>query len=131
LLNDFITRRLAKQPAAIAPDGSEVRLLAATQRGSMAQFGLPAGRISVAVCHRTVEELWYFTRGRGKLWRKSKTAEETIDVHPGVSISIPVGTHFQIRCDSSEPLQAIGVTMPPWPGTDEAFVVAGIWKVSA
>ena len=67
--NDFIARHLAVQPDAIAPDGSEVRLLAATQRGSMAQFSLPAGRVSFAVCHRTVEELWYFTDGRGRLWR--------------------------------------------------------------
>ena len=128
--NDFITRQLAEQPDAIAPDGSEVRLLAASQLGSMAQFSLPAGKISIAVCHRTVEELWYFTSGSGRLWRKTNNAEETIDVHPGVSISIPVGTHFQFRCDSLEPLQAIGVTMPPWPGMDEAFAVAGIWKVS-
>jgi mannose-6-phosphate isomerase-like protein (cupin superfamily) len=126
--NDFITRHLAEQPDAIAPDGSEVRFLAATQRGTMAQFSLPAGRISVAVCHRTVEELWYFTGGSGKLWRKSNNAEETIDVHPGVSISIPAGTHFQFRCYSPVPLQAIGVTMPPWPGSAEAFAVTGIWK---
>lgn len=126
--NDFITRQLAEQPDAMAPDGSEVRLLAAAQRGSMAQFSLPTGRISVAVCHRTVEELWYFTSGSGKLWRKTKNAEETIDVHPGISISVPVGCHFQFRCDSPEPLQAIGVTMPPWPGSDEAFAVTGIWK---
>ena len=129
--DDFITRHLAEQPDAIAPDGSEVRLLAVARRGSMAQFSLPTGRISVAVCHHTVEELWYFTRGSGKLWRKSKNAEETIDIHPGVSISIPVGTHFQFRCDSSEPLQAIGVTMPPWPGSDEAIAVTGIWKPAA
>lgn len=128
MTNDFVTRHLAKEPDAIAPDGSEVRILTTTQRGSMAQFSLPAGKVSIAVCHHTVEELWYFTNGSGKLWRKSKTAEETVDVYPGVSISISVGTHFQFRCDSPEPLQAIGVTMPPWPGMDEAFVVAGIWK---
>ena len=125
---DFITRHAAEQPDAIALDGSEVRLLAAAQRGSMAQFSLPLGGISVAVCHRTVEELWYFTGGSGRLWRKSGTAEETIEVRQGVSISIPVGTHFQFRCDGAEPLQAIGVTMPPWPGTGEAFAVPGIWS---
>lgn len=128
MTNDFITRHLAKQPDAIAPDGSEVRFLAATQQGSMAQFSLPVGKTSIAVCHRTVEELWYFISGRGRLWRKSKNAEETIDVHPGVSISIPVGTHFQFRCDSIEPLQAVSITMPPWPGMDEAFAVTGIWQ---
>ena len=128
--NDFITRHLADQPEAVAPDGSEVRLLAASRLGSMAQFSLSAGKVSVAVCHHTVEELWYFTGGRGRLWRKSKTAEETIDVCSGISISIPVGTHFQFRCDSLEPLQAVGVTMPPWPGIEEAFLVSGIWKAS-
>lgn len=128
MTNDFSTRHLAEQPDAIAPDGSEVRLLAATARGSMAQFSLPAGKVSIAVCHRTVEELWYFTSGSGKLWRKTKNAEETIDVGPGVSISIPVGTHFQFRSDGDGPLAAVGVTMPPWPGMDEAFAVTGIWK---
>ena len=129
--NDFITRHLSEQPDAIAPDGSEVRLLAATKLGSMAQFSLPAGKISIAVCHRTVEELWYFTGGRGLLWRKINNAEETIDVYSGVSISIPVGTHFQFRCNSADPLQAVSVTMPPWPGMDEAIAVTGIWKPSA
>ena len=128
MANDFITRHLGEQPDAIAPDGSEVRLLAVTRRGSMAQFSLRAGKTSIAVCHRTVEELWYFTCGNGKLWRKTNNAEETVDVHSGVSVSIPVGTHFQFRCDGSEPLQAVGVTMPPWPGSNEAFVVTGIWK---
>ncbi|MGB8313435.1 MAG: cupin domain-containing protein [Aestuariivirga sp.] len=128
MISNFVTRHLAEQPDAIAPDGSEVHLLAATKLGSMAQFSLPPGEISIAVCHHTVEELWYFTGGRGRFWRKSKNAEETIDVHPGVSISIPVGTHFQFRCDGTEPLQAVGVTMPPWPGTDEAFAVPGLWS---
>ncbi len=104
--NDFITRHPAEQPDAIAPDGSEVRLLATAQRGSMAQFSLPAGRVSIAVCYRTVEELWYFTSGSGKLWRKSKNIKETIDVQPGVSISIPIGTHFQFRCDSTSHLRS-------------------------
>jgi hypothetical protein len=80
--NDFITRHLAEQPDAIAPDGSEVRLLAATQRGSMAQFSLPAGSVSIAVCHRTIEELWYFTSGSGKLWRKSKTPRKRLTFTP-------------------------------------------------
>ena len=33
--NDFITRNMAVQPDAVAPDGSEVRLIATTQRGFM------------------------------------------------------------------------------------------------
>ena len=51
MTHDFVTRQLAVNPDAIAPDGSEVRLLAATPRGSMAHFELPGGRVSAAVAH--------------------------------------------------------------------------------
>ena len=38
----FVTRQISNAPDAIAPDGSEVRILAGTSRGSMAQFMLAA-----------------------------------------------------------------------------------------
>ncbi len=123
----MITRQISNEPDAIAPDGSEVRILAATARGSMAQFTLPAGKISLAVAHRTVEEVWFFTAGQGRLWRKKDQAEEIVQIHPGLSISIQIGTHFQFRNDGTEPVIAIGTTMPPWPGMDEAYRVEGIW----
>jgi mannose-6-phosphate isomerase-like protein (cupin superfamily) len=122
-----ITRQISDEPDVIAPDGSEVRILAGTARGSMAQFTLPAGKISVAVAHRTVEEVWFFTSGQGRLWRKNDKSEEVVVIHPGLSISILPGTHFQFRNDGTEPLTAIGTTMPPWPGMDEAYTVQGIW----
>ena len=37
------------------------------------------------------------------------------------------GTHFQFRSLGDEPLAVVGVTMPPWPGEDEAVVVPGAW----
>jgi mannose-6-phosphate isomerase-like protein (cupin superfamily) len=42
-------------------------------------------------------------------------------------VDIPPGTHFQFRCDGPETLAILGLTMPPWPGEDEAYVVAGVW----
>jgi mannose-6-phosphate isomerase-like protein (cupin superfamily) len=123
----FITRTRSNEPDAIAPDGSEVRILANTARGSMAEFLLPPGKTSVAVAHRTVEEIWFFTQGQGQLWRKNDEAEETVKIHPGLSISIPIGTHFQFRNDGTENLKAIGTTMPPWPGSDEAYTVKAKW----
>jgi mannose-6-phosphate isomerase-like protein (cupin superfamily) len=123
----FRTRMRSKEPDAIAPDGSEVRILANTARGSMAEFLLPPGKTSVAVAHRTVEEIWFFTQGQGQLWRKNDEAEETVKIHPGLSISIPIGTHFQFRNDGTENLKAIGTTMPPWPGPNEAYVVKAKW----
>ena len=128
---DFVTRRISASPDALAPDGSEVRILAAATRGSMAQFTLPPGAVSRAVAHRSVEEVWLFTGGRGRLWRKLGAREETIEVMPGVSIAIPVGASFQFRCDGDQPLTAVGVTMPPWPGDGEAYAVKGIWPATA
>lgn len=123
----FHTRSRADVPDVIAPDGSEVRLLAATARGSMAQFTLPPRAVSKAVAHRTVEEVWLVLGGHGRMWRKLGPLEETIALHPGVSLSIPVGVPFQFRNDGDVPLDCVGVTMPPWPGMDEAYEVAGIW----
>jgi mannose-6-phosphate isomerase-like protein (cupin superfamily) len=62
------------------------------------------------------------------MWRRFGDREEITEVAPSVSITIPTGTYFQFRCSGSEPLEAIAVTMPPWSGADEAFVVPGKWE---
>jgi mannose-6-phosphate isomerase-like protein (cupin superfamily) len=85
------------------------------------------GATSVAVHHRSVEEMWYVIAGRGQLWRKTDTDEETIDLEPGVSLTIPVRTHFQFRSLGPSPLEIVGVTVPPWPGDGEAIRSAGPW----
>lgn len=127
----FDTKRIGAAPDIIAPDGSEVRLLCAVPRGSMAAFTLKPGAVSKAVIHRTVEELWFIASGRGRMWRRCTDGEDVVDLAAGVSLSIPVGTRFQFRCDGSEPLVAVGVTMPPWPGQDEAEFVPGPWAATA
>ena len=127
----FGHRKLGETPDAMAPDGSEVRLLANGTRASMAHFRLPPGAVARAVRHATVEEVWFFVSGRGRMWRKDETGEEILEVHPGVSLDIPLGTHFQFRCDGDEPLEAVGATIPPWPGPEEAiFVDDGPWPAT-
>ena len=123
----FETKRLSTSVDAMAPDGSEVRLLCRAARGSMAHFSLPGGQVSLAVAHRSIEEVWYFLAGRGRFWRRQGADEEIVEVSEGVSISIPPGTHFQFRNDGDEALAAVGVSMPPWPGENEAYPVDGIW----
>ena len=120
---------LPADPDVTAPDGSDVRILLRTGRGSTAHFELGPGKTAIAVRHRTVEEVWYFLSGRGEMWRRTPDGEERIDeVGPGLSIDIPVGTAFQFRTLGDEPLSALGTTMPPWPNNDaEAVVVEGPW----
>lgn len=62
------------------------------------------------------------------MWRRLEDHEEIVPVAAGVCLTIPLGTHFQFRAFGHEPLAAIGVTMPPWPGEGEAVVVAGPWQ---
>ncbi|WP_428671464.1 cupin domain-containing protein [Reyranella sp.] len=127
-MTNFADKRLPVQPDAVAPDGSDVRLLLQLGRGSMAHFELGPGQTSKAVVHRTVEEIWYFLSGRGQMWRQQQGASHIVDVYPGICLTVPIGTRFQFRSFGFEPLAAIGVTMPPWPGEDEAIVVQGEWQ---
>lgn len=126
----FTHKRLPPAPDAIAPDLSDVRVLLGLTGGGMAHFELPPGFVSRAVTHRTVEEIWYIVSGRGEMWRKQGERAETIPLDAGTCLTIPLGTHFQFRSFGDEPLAAIGVTMPPWPGEDEAVLVEGIWQPS-
>jgi mannose-6-phosphate isomerase-like protein (cupin superfamily) len=123
----FATKRVSTEPDAIAPDGAEVRILCATERGSKAIFTLLPGMVSRAVAHRSVEEIWYVTAGIGRMWRQFGGDEEICELAMGLSLTIPVGTHFQFRCDGEMPLEIVAVTMPPWPGAGEAYPVAGKW----
>lgn len=119
--------QLPDAPDATAPDGSDVRVLLRLGRGSMAHFELAAGRVSRAVAHHDVEELWYILSGHGQMWRREPDRHETVELRPGTCVSIPAGTHFQFRAAGDGPLAAVAVTMPPWSGADEAYKVAGAW----
>lgn len=123
----FETKPLPQQPDAVAPDGSNVRVLLGLAAGGMAHFELAPNQTSKAVTHRTVEEIWFFVSGRGQMWRKQDGRVGVVDVYPGVCVTIPLGTHFQFRAFGDEPLAAVGVTMPPWPGAGEAVIVIGEW----
>jgi mannose-6-phosphate isomerase-like protein (cupin superfamily) len=131
MMPSFDTKRLSVAPDVIAPDGSSVRLLLRLEGGSMAHFELPPGQTSKAVAHRTVDEIWFFLTGRGEMWRMQAGQPETIvAVESGVCLTIPLGTRFQFRSFGPDPLSAVGVTMPPWPGEGEAVVVQGKWQAT-
>jgi mannose-6-phosphate isomerase-like protein (cupin superfamily) len=104
-----------------------VSVLLRLERGALTRFTLAAGATSRAVAHRTVEEIWLFLSGSGALWRQQASHAEIVPVRPGVCVTIPVGTCFQLRADAAAPLVVIAATMPPWPGDGEALFVQPHW----
>jgi len=119
----FASMQLPAEPTVQAPDGSDVRVLLALPGGSLAHFELAPGACSVAVRHRTVDEIWHVLSGRGRMWRRQDGHESVVELAPGLTLTIPVGTAFQFRAGADEALSAVAVTMPPWPGADEAQTV--------
>jgi mannose-6-phosphate isomerase-like protein (cupin superfamily) len=127
-MSNLAKMRIPAEADAIAPDGSEVRVLLGLAGGGMGHFRLAPGETSVAVRHRTVEEIWLVVGGAGQMWRRLGDEERTDDLEPGVCLTIPLGTTFQFRCFGPDPLEIVGVTMPPWPGPDEAIRAEGPWE---
>ena len=95
---DFDTMQRPDTPDAVAPDGSDVRVLLRLGRGSMAHFELGAGRISRAVAHRAVDEIWYILAGQGQMWRRQAERQETVPLRP-----VPVCPFPRARISSSGP----------------------------
>jgi mannose-6-phosphate isomerase-like protein (cupin superfamily) len=121
--------RARQDPDVIAPDGSEIRLLATSPHGatraSLCEVRLAPGAVSRPVAHRSVEEIWYVLEGRGRVWRCPPGARaDPVAVGPGDSVVIPTGWHFQFSAAPGGPLRFLCFTSPPWPGADEAHPVA-------
>ncbi len=124
----YESKKLGAAVDAVAPDGTAVRLLLSLAGGSMAYFELPAGSVSHAVTHRTVEEIWFVVSGGGSIWRSQEGVERIDPLGPGTALTIPLGTAFQFRAEGELALTFVAITMPPWPGMDEAVPAQGPWR---
>lgn len=114
----------------ISPAGAEVRVLMSNDHGGIAHCTLKANNISKVVSHKTVSEFWHVLSGKGAIWRARENSESITPLEIGVTIDIPLGTHFQYRSDKND-LIFICITMPPWPGPDEvSYVDKGAWEPS-
>ncbi|HJU21650.1 MAG TPA: cupin domain-containing protein [Casimicrobiaceae bacterium] len=129
-ITEFATTKLSLHRSEMAPDGCAVHPLLGLASCTMAHFKLAPGETSRAVVHRTVEELWFVLSGRGELWRKQGTREDVAVLEPGVCATLPRGTQFQFRASSTEAVEIVAVSIPPWPGNEEAEFVRGAWLSS-
>ncbi|MDA0768660.1 MAG: hypothetical protein O2821_00375 [Chloroflexi bacterium] len=83
-MENMDAKTLSNDYTALAPDGSEIRELVQVSGGSMVHCALPVGATSMAVAHRTVDEVWYVVGGRGQVWRKRGDQESVVEAMPGV-----------------------------------------------
>lgn len=125
------TRPLPETPDARSPAGAQIRYLVDGPSGNVIHATVPPGQVDRGAVHATVSEFWFVLSGRGEIWRRDDSGEETTVLSEGVSIDIPVGTAFQYRSTGPKELRFICVTMPPWPGDSEATVVEGPWSPTA
>ena len=125
------TRSFPSAPEGRSPAGAEIRYLMEGETGSMIHSTVPPGQVNRATVHATVSEFWHVLSGEGQIWRRDGAGEETTDLRRGVSIDIPVGTAFQYRCRGIDPLRFVCISMPRWPGAQEATVIEGPWKPNA
>jgi mannose-6-phosphate isomerase-like protein (cupin superfamily) len=109
-------------PDAIAPDRSEITFLVTdAARASLVEVRLGSGETSRPVRHRTVEEIWYFIAGEGRVWRRPPGAGPRVEaVRPGSVLTIPTGWAFQFQAGPDADLRFLCYTSPPWPGDPEA-----------
>ena len=118
----------AEHPDATGPDGSEIRFLIdhrhRAQGTSVVEAILPPGQVSHPVWPWTVEEVWYILEGCGQVWRCPPDADpfplESVAVKPDDALTIPTGWRFQFSASPAGPLRFRCITIPPWPGPDEA-----------
>lgn len=125
------TRPFPSAPDARSPAGAEIRYLIEGETGNMIHSTVPAGQVNRATVHETVSEFWHVLSGQGEIWRRDGTEEDTTVLEAGVSIDIPVGIAFQYRSTGADPLEFLCISMPPWPGNQEATVLEGPWIPTA
>jgi mannose-6-phosphate isomerase-like protein (cupin superfamily) len=104
-----------------APDGSTVCPLGSEANGGIALCRLSPGVATTPVRHRSVEELWYVLAGEGEVSRRHGAWDPFVDpLRPGSCVDIGLGLTFQFRCTGNVDLSMVLLTMPQWPGSDEA-----------
>lgn len=95
----FETKVIPKEYDYIASAGSEIRLLRKVREDDLTHFTLPPQCSSFAVTHECLKRCDIVFKVSGKVW--TNRMEETV-CKLGTSITISIGTHFQLRNTDEE-----------------------------
>jgi mannose-6-phosphate isomerase-like protein (cupin superfamily) len=117
-----IVRREHREPFVTA-DGSSIRELAGVPSGnavnqSLAEATVAPGSATVAHLHRTTEEIYLFTSGRGRM----RLGEHERPVQAGDCVVIPPGTPHQLRADGDEALVLLCCCAPAYSDADTVLL---------
>jgi mannose-6-phosphate isomerase-like protein (cupin superfamily) len=116
-------QNLQRVPAFITKDGSEIReLLSHRNSGirlqSLAEARLKPGQSTTLHYHVVTEEIYYITRGRGRM----RVGAEYHEVGVGDAIAIPPGSIHQITALGSEELALLCCCSPPYENDDTVLM---------
>jgi mannose-6-phosphate isomerase-like protein (cupin superfamily) len=112
-------KNLQEVTAFITKDGSEIRELlahrnSAIRNQSLAEARLPVGASTQEHFHPKAEEIYYITRGTGRM----RIENELRDVKPGDAIAIPPGQKHKLWNTGSEVLRLLCCCAPAYENDD-------------
>ncbi|MEA2330504.1 MAG: hypothetical protein QOH58_642 [Thermoleophilaceae bacterium] len=103
----------------ITKDGSEIRELAGVASGnavhqSLAEATVPPGGETAEHFHRTIEEVYFFTHGTGRM----RVGEAEREVGGGDAVVIAPGLRHKLWNTGDEPLRLLCCCSPPYSHDD-------------
>lgn len=106
-------------------DGSEIRELMhpngqPVRHQSLAEALIPAGGATLLHLHRTSEELYHVTSGRGRM----TLGQDEFEITGGDTILIPPGTPHRVACLGPEPLKLLCACSPAYRHDDTEIMGA-------
>jgi mannose-6-phosphate isomerase-like protein (cupin superfamily) len=112
-------KRVSEEPPFITKDGSEIRELLAYRNSSirnqsLAEARLPAGASTQEHYHAKAEEIYFITRGQGRMRIEGEMAE----VKAGDAIAIPRGKKHKLWNIGAEPLVLLCCCSPCYEHSD-------------
>ena len=119
-------KNLNDVPSFITKDGSEIRELlahrnSAIRNQSLAEARLPVGGSTQEHYHPKAEEIYYLTRGRGRI----RIDGETREVKAGDAIAIPPGRKHKLWNTGEETLRLLCCCAPGYEHGDTVITEEG------